>query len=328
VQETLGDVYQLVRSAGAKLAHRWPTLLALVLAGFTAKLATLKVALVAGRLAWPIGVFIFAFTAAGLLAAVVLMFRSIVWARDLPRFTTILAPFLVIYLATNHFDGYLVDPSAERPVTMDVAAASVLIVIVAARWLLPLWKSLQAKRWTPWVLLGLDICWMSLVAFTLASHPLSRWLAGFAQPVSWLLDALLAVVIVPLAWLAVGALAVGMRPADVPQAVRRAGLPLILATCLILLVAQKIPLLLWWMERFGAGPRDPQTFWGPISGLLGAANSAVGVLLVVCLVAALLGRSTDDEAGVPGQRGSGHEAYGDRFGIGGRGEEDGHLIRV
>jgi hypothetical protein len=49
VQETLLEAYQLIRSAGAKLADRWPTLVALVLAGFTAKLLTLKVALLAGR---------------------------------------------------------------------------------------------------------------------------------------------------------------------------------------------------------------------------------------------------------------------------------------
>jgi hypothetical protein len=321
-------VLQLVRSAGLKLAERWPTLLGLVLAGFTVKLATLKVAMLAGRLGWALAVFFLAFTAAGLLAAVVLMVRSIAPARDLPRFTTILAPFLVVYLASNHFDGYLVDPALERPVTMDLAAASVLIVTVALRWSLPLWKALQAKRWTGWVLLGLEICWMSLVAFTLATHPLSLWLADLAEPVAWAFTLLLNVVILPVAWLAVGALAVGMRPAEVPQAVRRAGLPVVLATCLIVLVLQKVPALLWWIDRLTIGAQDPETFWLPVSGLLGAANSAVGVLLTVCVVGALLAESSDDETRIPGQRGPGHDAYGNRFGIGGRDEEDGHLVRI
>jgi len=81
--------------------------------------------------------------------------------RPYLRFTTVLPPFLLIYVASGHFDGYPVDPALERQVTMDVAAASVLIAAVALRWLLPLWKSFGTKPWARRAKLGLDICWMS-----------------------------------------------------------------------------------------------------------------------------------------------------------------------
>lgn len=328
VQETANDVYQLIRTAGAKLAGHWPTLLALVFAGLIGKLVTQQVALFAGELGWALGVFIFAFTAAGLLAAIMLMFRSMLPTRQWPPFTAVLAPFLVIFVATNHFDGYQINPALERPITMDVAAASVLIVTIALRWLMPLWPAVNNQRWAAWVRLGLDICWMSLVAFTIATHPLSVWLADLADPVSWLLSTAFTVLVVPLAWLAVGGLAVGLRPADAPQLVRRAGLPVVLATCLIIMVVQAIPLLLWEIERLIIGAREPESWWQPVSGLLGAFNSAVGLLLVVCVVAALLARSGSDEAGIAGQRRPADDTYGDRLGGGRRDEEDEDLVAV
>jgi hypothetical protein len=328
VQETANEVIQLVREAGRKLAGRWPTLLGLVLAGFTAKLAIVKLGLLAGRLGWALGVLLLAFTAAAMLTAVILMFRAILPTRNGFQFTAVLAPFLVIYLAMGHFDGYLIPPALERPVTMDLAAASVLIVVIAARWLLPLWPVISQKPWAAWVWLGLDVCWMSLVAFTLTTHALWQWLAGLAAPVSWVFGAALAALVIPLAWMAVGGLALGLRPADAPRLVRQAGLPLILATCLIILLLNKIPLLLWEIERLGAGSRDPQTFWVPLTGLLGAVNSAVPMLLIVPLVAALLQRSGGDEAGIGGQRLMANDPYGHRLGVGGRDEEDSHLIGI
>lgn len=94
------------------------------------------------------------------------------------------------------------------------------------------------------------------------------------------------------------------------------------------MAVQQVPLLLWQIERLAFGARDPELFWKPISGLAGAANSAVGVLLVVCLAAAWLVSSGADEAGVAGQSGTAHDPYGDRFGVGGRDEEDNHLIGI
>ena len=44
----------------SKLVGHWPTLLALVLAGFTIKLGTLKLALLAGEVGWALGVAILA----------------------------------------------------------------------------------------------------------------------------------------------------------------------------------------------------------------------------------------------------------------------------
>lgn len=330
MQETAIEAYQLIRSAGAKLADRWPTLVALVLGGFAAKLITLKVAMLAGHLAWFLTVFLLAFTPAALLAAVVQMFRSMFPGHPWPRFTTVLVPFLVIYLASGHFDGYLVDPAQERPVTMDIAAASVLILVVAARWVLPLWPVFGTKSWSAWVTLGLDICWMSLVAFTITSHPVWQWLAGFVAPVSWVLNAVLTVLIVPLAWIALGGLVLGLRPADAPELLRRASVPLALIACLITLVLNKIPLVLWQVERLIIGARDPQSFWLPVSGFLGAVNSALAVLLVVVLVAALLDYATRDlgqhEPGIGGQSLLAHDPYGHGFRVGGRDEENGHLI--
>jgi hypothetical protein len=328
VQETLLEAYQLIRSAGAKLADRWPTLVALVLAGFTAKLLTLKVALLAGRVAWVLGVLVFAFTAAGLLTAIVQMFRSMFPGRPRPRFTTVLPPFLLIYVASGHFDGYPVDPALERQVTMDVAAASVLIAAVALRWLLPLWKSFGTKPWARRAKLGLDICWMSLVAFTITTHVAWQWLAGLVAPVGWIIETVVAVLIVPLAWMAVGGLSLGLRPAQVPRLIGRAGVPMLLFGCLVILLIGKMPPLLWQVERFIIGPQDPETVWLPAAGLLGAVGSALAVLLAVALVGAVLAYSGGDEAGIPGQRFPAHDAYGDRLGVGGRGEEDGHLVRT
>ncbi len=334
MQETAIEAYQLIRSSGAKLADRWPTLVALVLGGFAAKLIVLKVALLAGHVAWFFGVFFYAFTAAALLAAVVPMFRSIFPGQPWPHFTVALVPFLVIYLASGHFDGYPVDPAQERPVTMDIAAASVLIVVIAARWLLPLWSVFRAKSsgksWAKWVTSALDICWISLVAFTITTHPVWQWLAGFVTPVSWVLEAVLAVLVVPLAWMALGGFVWGLRPGDAPELLRRAGAPLVLVSCLMVLVLEKLPLVLWQIERLIIGARDPQSFWIPVSGLLGAVNSAVGVLLTVALVAAFLDYATRDlgqhETGVGGQGFLAHDPYGNGFRVGGRDEEDGHLI--
>jgi hypothetical protein len=271
---------------------------------------------------------VLAFTAAGLCAAVMFMFRSLFPGQDRPSFSMVLAPFLVVYVATDHFDGYLINPALERQVTMDVSAAVVLIAAIVLRWLMPLWKAVQDQRWAGWVRTGLDICWMSLVAFTIVNHPLSRWLAELTSPVSWLFSAVFTVLLVPLAWLAVGALSLGFRPRETPDLVRQAGVPLTLITCLFIVAVQQVPLLLWQIERLAIGTRDPETFWQPISGLIGAANSAVGVLLVVCLVASLLATSGADEASEAGQRGFADDPYGDRFGVGGRDEEDGHLVGI
>lgn len=328
VQETVNDVYQLVRTAGAKLADHWPTLVALVLAGFTAKLAVLKLSLLAGKAGWVFGVFVFAFTAAGLAAAIVQMFRSIFPGHPWPRFTVALAPFLLIYLASNHFDGYLVDPAIERPVKMDVAAASVLLFVVAVRWVMPLWPPINDKPWAKWVRLGLDVCWISLAAFTITTHPLWQWLAGLSAPVSWVFGTVFSVLIVPLAWLALCGLVLGFGQVEAIRFFQRAGLPLILVTGLAIVLISKLPLLLWQIERLIVGAQDPQAVWLPISGLLGAANSAIGVFLTVAVVAALFAYSGRDEAGVTGQGLPAHDAHSDWFGVGRRDEENRDLVGI
>ena len=328
VQQTAADVLQLVRSAGAKLAEHWPTLLALTFAGFTAKLATVKLAVLASGIAWAAGVFVHAFAPAALLAALLLMFRKMLPSRSWPSFTVVLVPFLLIYISTNHFDGYSVSPAVEPQVSMDVAAASVLAAAIVLRWLMPLWAAVNDQPWAAYVRMGLDICWMSLLALTIATHPLSRLIADLAEPVSWVFSTALMVIIVPVAWLAVGALATGTNPLETPDLVRRAGLPLTLAASLLIVVVQLIPLLLWQIERLILGARDPETFWLPLSGIFGAVNSAIGVLLLVCLVAAFVERSSGGQPGIGGQRGGAHDADGDGFGFGGRDEQDGHLIGV
>lgn len=326
MRKTALDLLELVRSAGSKLAGHWPTLLALTLTGFAAKLAIGKLALLAGGFFWALGVLVIAFAPAALLAAVTMMFRRMAPGQPWPPFQMVLAPFLVIFIAMGNFDGYQINLALERQVTMDVSAAAVLIGAIVLRWLMPLWTAVNSKPWATWVRLGLDVCWMSLVAFTIASHPLSRWLIEVADPVSWVFSTIFTVLIVPAAWLAVGAFAIGYRPADVPYLVRSAGVPLVLATTVVILLVQLIPTLLWEIERLIVGAQDPVTFWQPVSGLLGAANNAVPVLLIVALVAALIARSDSDEPSVGGQRGPADDAYGDRFGLGGRDEEDGHLI--
>jgi hypothetical protein len=328
VRHTMMDLWLLVRSAGAKLTAHWPALLTLVFAGFTAKLLTQRLGQLAGEVAWPLGVLVHTFAAAALLGAVMFMFRTVLRAQGWPRFTTVLAPFLVVYITTNAFNGYQVESALERPVTMDVAASAVLIAVIALRWLLPLWPFVQEQRWAQWLWLGLDVCWMSLVAFTITTHPLSLWLTELADPVWWVLSAILTVLVIPVAWLAVGGFALGLRPADAPRLVNRAGYPLMLAVCVVIAVANLIPLLLWQFERLVIGAQDPASFWLPVSGLLGAVNSLVGVVLVVCLVAAWLDRSGGQQPGVAGQRAGTHDADGDRLGDGRREEENGYLISV
>ncbi|WP_162908407.1 hypothetical protein, partial [Allorhizocola rhizosphaerae] len=67
---------------------------------------------------------------------------------------------------------------------------------------------------------------------------------------------------------------------------KQAGLPTMLLFCVAFVVAQAVPSWLWELERLIVGPRDFDTFWRPVSGPLSLINSAIGAVLIICLVTA------------------------------------------
>jgi len=150
------------------------------------------------------------------------------------------------------------------------------------------------------------------------------------------------VIVVPFAWLAIGAVVYGYDSAPLPppghrlyqraarkvssgpRAVRRVvtdvgadlsdrfapllrGLRLLLHTgrssmllfWLAFLIAQTAPQWLWELERLLVGPRDLGLVWAPLSGPLGVVNDAIGSVLVVCLLAAVVERAMTGRAPAP-----------------------------
>ncbi|WP_460844948.1 hypothetical protein [Phytohabitans suffuscus] len=239
---------------------------------------------------------------------------------------------------------------------------AVVVVAVVLRWLL---NTLRAgHRWPVLGILGayLEVIWImvSIAALNEARDPVTSWVrdrkvvqwlidlwqravealgpfTGAARSASeWLVGAIASadtVIVVPLAWLAVGAVVYGHKLAPpapsgsellrraskrwnaLPRPVRvvganatsdlrerftplvhgvrtlaQAGLAPMLFFCISFLVAQTATEWLWEAERFLIGPRDLEEVWMPLSGPLSLFNDAVGVVLLVCLLAGAVDR--------------------------------------
>lgn len=120
--------------------------------------------------------------------------------------------------------------------------------------------------------------------------------------------------------------------------IMRVGLVPMLVFCLAYVAVTKIlSSWLWVLERRIAGPNDFTKVWIPLNRILGVFNGAVVLTLLMCLVAAALGRiaatlgtahaplgartsrdgaSGGEQAEVPGQHGAQENPNRDRLGIG------------
>lgn len=136
-----------------------------------------------------------------------------------------------------------IDVSSRLPFQLTITLISVVVVAVVLRWLLSRWEGVRRRPWLGLVGAYVEVIWITLVAGTvvtvttvandwLAGRRLVHWasttwdelaaLAGpLAQPVratgAWLwglTGAVDAVLIVPIAWLAVGAVVFGRRVAE------------------------------------------------------------------------------------------------------------------
>jgi hypothetical protein len=250
-----------------------------------------------------------------------------------------------------------VDVAHRLPFTLGVVLVVVVAVAVTLRWLLGRWAA--AQRSAVLGLLGayVEVVWITLVAgvFTqlhgaatgwLADRRIVHWLTGLWNAVTGALGPLTdpvrgtgswlgslvgdadVVILVPFAWLAVGAVVYGYRlagssargpgwgaPRWVPEPVRavagniaadvrgrfaplidglrllvRAGVAPMLLFCLAFVVAQTASSWLWELERLVVGPQDLNTVWRPLSGALSVCNDAAGTVVLACVLAAAVDR--------------------------------------
>ena len=304
---------------------------------------------------------------------------------------------------TNFVDAVLADETLANPevftnpgsintlerLAFDLNTWSIAAVAIVwfGRYLIGIWRS--GRRKTPVRLVNayLETVWMTLavVLFSAAQEEIRErrfvvwadtvWqsflaalgpLAGVGRFLGGALLAADVVILVPLAWLAVGAVVYGRSlPAgegltreqvrrwlrmprglrsDVGESfgplmrgfglLRRAGLGPMLLVCLVFQLVAMIPDLLWWIEKSVIGPRDLDTIWVPLSGPLGAINEAVGTIVLICLVGAAVDRvlalrsAGDGQAGVAGQVAAAVDPDGDRAGEGRRDEVGHGLVPV
>lgn len=264
-----------------------------------------------------------------------------------------------------HDTNWVADPNAlnvaERqpfdlnPVLVGVVAAALLV-----RWLLGRAVRLRTRIWAGFLLAYCEVLALTLgvLVLNLLKEPVLGWI-GARSAAAWAtttwqsattaamdvasgaaplgaaasfvgqsLGSADAVVAVPLAWLAVGAVVFGHRVAQpaaagmlagralsrwrlVPRSLRRTtitatagtrggimplveglsllrriGLRTMLLFCLAFVAVQAVPDWLWELERLLIGPQDLAEVWIGASGPLSVLNEAVGMTLLICLVAA------------------------------------------
>jgi hypothetical protein len=248
------------------------------------------------------------------------------------------------------------------PFDLGLTVISTVVVAISLRWMLGRWQGAKRRPWLGMFGAYLEVIWITLVAWT-ATHLSSsatdwaqkrrvvRWLQESAdgltaalgsngQPVPaalgyvWgLASEVETVIIIPVAWLAVGAIVYGQRLADgpppagelyqrakrrwlrLPGLIRwlgaglgadlrerfeplfgglrllvRAGLRPMLLFCLAFMVSQTASNWLWELERLLVGPQDLNTVWRPLSELLSVVNTAIGTVLLICLLGAAVDR--------------------------------------
>lgn len=283
-------------------------------------------------------------------------------------------------LAVTVLDLDVVDPEAAAetvatptdrlPYELSVTLIAVVVISIVARSLLARWSATERRAWLGLPGAYLELIWLTLVgviAFKAISEKIIEWggnrrmfhgvraiwdegvgtASGAAPssdgPVSWLLGQLGsvdAVLIIPLSWLAIGAVVLGFGAAatgpgaphrlrnrrffqvaqqrwlTAPRPVRwvtntvtgdvrdrflplvhgarmlvRAGLPPMLLFCLAFVAAKTLSDWLWELQRWLIGPQEPAGLWFALSWPLGVINRAIGMAVLVCLLAAAVDRA-------------------------------------
>lgn len=238
-----------------------------------------------------------------------------------------------------------VDMKSRMFFDLDYWSVGVVLVAGLLRYLIGLWQSGRTKTAVRFVGAYLELVWLTLAVVTfsaakedLQSRRFAAWandgwqsvldalgpLASTAKFIGAALVAADAVILVPLAWLAVGAILYGRTlsqgadllsaparkrwlrmPAalrsDVSQSfgplarglamLRHLGLAPMLLFCLIFLSAGMLPDLLWAAERWLIGPQELDSIWTPLSSPLSALNEAIGSTLLICMVAVAVDRA-------------------------------------
>lgn len=179
----------------------------------------------------------------------------------------------------------------------------------------------ENRRLTAWALNTLNAAIDALGPLASVGHQVKDWAGKLFGSVD-------TVIIVPIAWLAIGAVIYGQRIAAadrrdeitgkiqrrwnlLPAAVRRLGAPLrsdivdsfsplarglrtirhagvraMLLFCLAFTAANTLPQWLNELERLIIGPQDIDLVWAPASVVLSTINQSIGMVVMVCLVAA------------------------------------------
>jgi hypothetical protein len=301
-------------------------------------------------------------------------------------------------------DRFAPDVQSRFPLTLGIATLVVVAVAVALRWLVNRRRTAGSAFWIGVVAAYLEIIWLTTLLGVVGPlrvratdwiehrrlvHGVSsvfstvvHWFGPLRPPTEsafgWLFDAVGAVtpvIVVPVAWLAVGAVVYGRSTSTSARHARavedgpatasvglwvrehavsllrgrfgqlidglrllfRAGLRPMLLFCLAFVFAQSLSTWLWELERAVIGPHELVSFWMPVSVPLGIINDAIGLSLLICLVAAAVDRvsgvapapvpSADRQPHVIRQVVAEHDADGDRLGGGGEHEVRQPLVR-
>ena len=300
-------------------------------------------------------------------------------------------------------DRFAPDVQSRFPLTLGIATLVVVAVAVVLRWLVNRRRTVASAFWLGVVAAYLEIIWLTTLLGVVGPlrvratdwlehrrlvHDVSsvfstvvHWFGPLRPPtestLGWLIDSVAAVtpvIIVPVAWLAVGAVVYGRTTSPTPRHARTAeddtatasvGLWLRDRTVSLVRVGSAIsstacaccsaracarccsspgvrvrpdPLdLAVELERAVIGPHDLMSFWVPLSLPLSVINDAIGLSLLICLVAAAVDRvssltatpvaSVDGQPHVVRQVIAEHDTDGDRLGGGGEHEVDQPLVR-
>lgn len=269
------------------------------------------------------------------------------------------------------------------PYDLSVSLIAIVVISIVARALLARWSATERRAWLGLPGAYLELIWLTLVgvvAFKEISDSIVEWggnrrmfhavraiwdegvgtATGAAPssdgPVSWLLGQLGsvdAVLIIPLSWLAIGAVVLGFGAAatgpgtphrlrnrrfyqraqqrwlSAPRPMRwvtnavtgdvrdrflplvhgarmllRAGLAPMLLFCLAFVAAKTLSDWLWELQRWLIGPQEPSGVWFALSWPLGVINRAVGMAVLVCLLAAAVDRAVHASRSRPGSDGT------------------------
>jgi hypothetical protein len=302
------------------------------------------------------------------------------------------------------FDPGPADVKSRLPFAITATLFAVIAVAAALRWVISRRRTAVSAFWLGVVAAYLEIVWITTVLGVADAMRVkaAAWLEGrrlvhgvsstFSGVVHWFgplrpptesafgwlfaaVGAITPVIVVPVAWLAVGAVVYGRSVSTPPRHARtteddpatasvglwlrdhavslvrgrfgqlidglrllfRAGLGPMLLFCLAFVFAQTVATWLWELERVFIGPHDLMPFWRPVSLPLSIVNDAIGLSLLICLVAAAVDRvsglsagpvpSEDRQPEVVRQVVAEHDADGDRAGGGGEHEVGQPLVR-